>query len=909
MIRRSTDGADRTRRGLGSLFAAWLTVAALLSGWSGASSALAAGTHVWPQRETVPAGLRIGYSIDYCRSDVLGEPTYLGWSDSEAEADRPLVMWSTDGLSLGRDAKWTASTFDDSVGVNHEWVTCLAGADRDRRRVIWKDGFDYQVTAPPRVVQASAVRASPGQRLLVTSGAPSGSDPCPDIDAISWQTARVTLERWLSNGEADSQQTYFLPPPSYYVSFPFKVAEDVPTGTNRQLRVACQGARWEDVFDFKPLTVELEERTEPVEPLRMVSLGDSYTSGEGLLPEGDLRYDCGTDMPRDYYREDTTMLWSMIVWPSYACDTRTMRNELPDGGVGSRERKLYENKCHRNDRAYPNQIRMQMRIPADDFVFVACSGARTFHVAPVKGQDGRRFPNSPVNIAGGKAQLDTVPRQYDDADIVTIGIGGNDAEFADILSECITSRTSCATPERSAKRVANIRGAVRANLEATYRAITARYLQAKVFAFGYPSVVGDPDERCSSVGAGKLSISREELLWLRDTVATAIETAVKDAARAAGVIYVPIGAATRGFEVCSSADADDKMINGLRGGNDNLVIGNESFHPNQRGHDAIASWFLDHYTDGVGNLLVDDPAPAVSGSSLSQPSARTGLEVTGSCSSTGCASADACQAGCKTTVRGGGVAPLSAGTVRLQSANGSTQRRVGRAADEADGLVVGSFTANEFGDFETEISVPAGLPDGVYAIVAQGRNGDGVSTSSEAAIWVGPSETLQRWLDGDEDAIPPAPEPGEDEPTTNAPPWQDLSPPQAVIETGPAPTPSIGPSTGTPSGPPLGGSGGAPSAAPQRERSGSVRLSGSTLILDAIPLKPTRGKRCPSRVRVQVRVNRRAIERRLRTSRATCSVTGSIRLPKLLLRGTGHVRVAIRGTGIGRWTGTAKRRA
>ncbi len=107
----------------------------------------------------------------------------------------------------------------------------------------------------------------------------------PDIDAISWQTARVTLERWLSNGEADSQQTYFLPPPSYYVSFPFKVAEDVPTGTTAAPG-RMSGGSLGDVFDFKPLTVELEERTEPVEPLRMVSLGDSYTSVKDFSPKG-----------------------------------------------------------------------------------------------------------------------------------------------------------------------------------------------------------------------------------------------------------------------------------------------------------------------------------------------------------------------------------------------------------------------------------------------------------------------------------------------------------------------------------------------------------------------------------------------------------------------------------------------
>jgi hypothetical protein len=77
--------------------------------------------------------------------------------------------------------------------------------------------------------------------------------------------------------------------------------------------------------------------------------------------------------------------------------------------------------------------------------------------------------------------------------------------------------------------------------------------------------------------------------------------------------------------LCS--DTSDRWINGLLYGHDKYVgpigFAAESFHPNQEGQDAIARYFLAHYTDGHGGLLVGNPSSA--GSALRHVSTSTSV--------------------------------------------------------------------------------------------------------------------------------------------------------------------------------------------------------------------------------------------------------------------------------------------
>ncbi len=103
----------------------------------------------------------------------------------------------------------------------------------------------------------------------------------------------------------------------------------------------------------------------------MVSLGDSYTSGEGLVRGDGLAYDCGTDLHKGSYYENTSVGFGTR-WDE-ACDTVTQGP--PPIDYKSRPIKVYENLCHRHGRAWPNQVRESLGIAATNALFVPCSGA------------------------------------------------------------------------------------------------------------------------------------------------------------------------------------------------------------------------------------------------------------------------------------------------------------------------------------------------------------------------------------------------------------------------------------------------------------------------------------------------------------------------------------------------------
>ena len=63
----------------------------------------------------------------------------------------------------------------------------------------------------------------------------------------------------------------------------------------------------------------------------MASLGDSYSAGEGLLPEKGLRYDCGTDLPIGVYFENTTVSIHDSWSNGTSCDTVTKSTTAPAG--------------------------------------------------------------------------------------------------------------------------------------------------------------------------------------------------------------------------------------------------------------------------------------------------------------------------------------------------------------------------------------------------------------------------------------------------------------------------------------------------------------------------------------------------------------------------------------------------
>jgi lysophospholipase L1-like esterase len=442
-----------------------------------------------------------------------------------------------------------------------------------------------------------------------------------------------------------------------------------------------------------------------VQPLRMAELGDSYSSGEGLLREKDLHYDCGTDLHGDWYREGTTHLAFSPIWEQGDCQTATGSERAPRDLL-RRRRVHYENLCHRNGRAYPNQIRERLGVQGINSIFVACSGAETKNVGAGVGPEAQ-YPDSPPGVHGGEPQLETVQNfaaAGGPPELITIGIGGNDAGFGKIVERCIVG--SCANPDFVSRTISTINGTMFRNVRTTLETLRADFPAATIVAFGYPSVIDDPGHWCK----GFLTIGADERSWLKYSVLPTVNDAIKDAAAEAGVVFADITPATTGHGVCSP----DEWINGARLGDDSWYgKGKESFHPNQKGHDAITTYFIDHYTDGAGHLLVKNPDPAPPIRPDTGPEIRLGSLDAGAAKNCGanCLQPAACVQTCSIHVHGDGYAPGVAMAAVLQSSPVS----------------LGQVVTDPTGAVDAWFRLPRKIEPGLHSVILDGVAPDGTS--------------------------------------------------------------------------------------------------------------------------------------------------------------------------------------
>jgi len=268
-------------------------------------------------------------------------------------------------------------------------------------------------------------------------------------------------------------------------------------------------------------------RTSTTPPLRYIALGDSFSSGEGDPP----------------YREASNRY-------------------LPPHDI-----------CHRSYHAYPQLVAGRKSSPGT-WSFWACSGAKLVDMT---------HPNreNPVE----KPQLDRIaaPGASDPkVDLVTLTIGGNDAQFNVVWLGCLASHLaspltgSCAGNWRAFVSAAIQR--LRNGLPALLRAMRARAPNARILVLGYPDpfpAVLPQVSRCD------LWFAPSDIRWIAQQAA-ALNGALAAAAQASGarVTYVP-PSGFGGHDVCSH----DPWFNTLtfepsrfRG----------SFHPNVLGQRQLA---------------------------------------------------------------------------------------------------------------------------------------------------------------------------------------------------------------------------------------------------------------------------------------------------------------------------------
>lgn len=242
-------------------------------------------------------------------------------------------------------------------------------------------------------------------------------------------------------------------------------------------------------------------------PFRYVALGDSFASGESVRP-----YDPATDIP--------------------------------------------ENRCHRSELAYPEQLADEHPAAIDLVAFRACSGATTANVTSVA-----QYPTQPPQLADLPA----------DVDILSISVGGNDIGFADFAQACALG-ANCGGPDSVTAVLAAIDGPLATALAGTYTALRdAVGPDTAVFVIGYPHLVA-----MSGQGSGCIYLSARERTIIR-YITVKLNAAIGAAAAEAGFYFVnPLIAQSPfvGHELCT----DDSYFTN--------IFSSAPFHPNAKGQNA-----------------------------------------------------------------------------------------------------------------------------------------------------------------------------------------------------------------------------------------------------------------------------------------------------------------------------------
>lgn len=217
--------------------------------------------------------------------------------------------------------------------------------------------------------------------------------------------------------------------------------------------------------------------------------------------------------------------------------------------------------CLRSDHNYPRVVRAGLTDVAT-FRDPSCSGATTDDMANEQG----------VTPGPNPAQFESLSP---DARVVTLGIGGNDIGFSDIVVNCARYNPfdPCKDDYVSGSRdaIADRIAAAQPKVEAVLDGIEAYSPDAKVFVVGYPTILPDSGSGCwPSVPIGPTDVA-----YLRAKTRQ-LNAMLASAAAAKGAIYVDTYTSSIGHDVCRSASV--KWVEGIVPVNTAAPV-----HPNANG--------------------------------------------------------------------------------------------------------------------------------------------------------------------------------------------------------------------------------------------------------------------------------------------------------------------------------------
>jgi lysophospholipase L1-like esterase len=313
--------------------------------------------------------------------------------------------------------------------------------------------------------------------------------------------------------------------------------------------------------------VFLQSGSAAVHKLKLLSLGDSFTSGEG---ESDTRYyQPGTDDSFDT--------------------------------------------CHVSSRAYPFLVARRIAVASNEVKSVACAGAKVKDIVGSEatywgqahrlGAGGLKLSTPNKITAQSKALESFQPgrvlqssflERYN-PEAITIGVGGNDAGLMGKLKTCAMPGTCEWAQAQGLRATASEIRRLYGTLGSLFSYIAKHNPDAKVYAVGYPDII-EADGTCDAVTG--LLLDHSERVFL-DKSLEYLNQIIRAAVQHAGFTYLDIEHSLDGKKLCSRPAST--AMNGLRLGSDISVIkmlpmlkmiSAGTFHPTPTGHVLIADAIL-----------------------------------------------------------------------------------------------------------------------------------------------------------------------------------------------------------------------------------------------------------------------------------------------------------------------------
>lgn len=230
--------------------------------------------------------------------------------------------------------------------------------------------------------------------------------------------------------------------------------------------------------------------------------------------------------------------------------------------------------CTRSNRNYPSLVATS--IGSSSFTDVSCGGATTNDIL-----------NPGTGVLGGAvpAQISAVDAS---AQLVSVGIGGNDIGFTSIVTTCAEESLSSPLGSPCKNRYtsggvdqlqARIAGA-RPKVDAVLQAVRTRAPAARILVVGYTAILPDTGLGCWPV----VPFAYGDVSYLRG-VAKSLNAMLASAAAANGASYVDVYTPSIGHDACRSSST--RWTEGLVPGNSAAP-----FHPNANGERGMATAVL-----------------------------------------------------------------------------------------------------------------------------------------------------------------------------------------------------------------------------------------------------------------------------------------------------------------------------